>query len=745
MRRRACDTRNEDRFPSSNPLKRQQTKSTRRVATASDGSTERGNRLRAALRGVVLAGLVAIYVARPLLPSESPTTVAGDGLPFVMLTLILSAIWLLGRLAEPRPAIRFGFVEALWVSLLAWQATSTYSTTQSGYARAAINTFWEWAGLGLSYLLLRQLRRTDSEKRAVCVVMIGLALVLSSDGVYQFFIENPANRVLYWANPDRALQEQGIDAPAGSTARYLFEQRLASSEPTATFALANSLAGFLTPWLLMTIALGWLADGGCAGAPLRGRNWIAVGVCAVAMAMCLMQTKSRAGLLALIAGIVALVLLRGAWRLAVAATVLISVIVAIGFASGALDRQVLTEAFKSMSYRLHYWHGALAIAREHPWFGCGPGNFQDEYTRFKLPEASEVVADPHNFALEVGATCGLPALVALLVIFIAAAAESRSATASGSQARTDPEPPSLPLAPVVGGIAGFFLASAFGLLSTVGLPSGVLLMGLAVLPLLTFAFSAWIRAGAMPPQLPLLSAAALLVNLLAAGGIGFAGVAGSLWLLLALGDGSFDQAKSKPRWAVACLCGAALVLMALCHVTAYGPVLECKRLLGEAAREPGGARQSLVAAAEADRWSDEPWSLLAAGDFDQWLRQPDDKLSDRWQHDYHEVLMRRPHSSAAWLAAAENYWSAYQASEDFKGKQEYLAEAVRHFRRAVELYPNSPRGHARLALALAAAKLTDAATEAAIALRLHEQTPHLDQKLPDGLAADIKALARTHH
>lgn len=729
-------------------MKRQQTKSTRRVPAASGGATDRGSRLRVVLRGVVLAGLVAIYVARPLLPSESPTTVAGDGLPFVMLTLILSATWLLARLGEARPAIRFGVVEALWIVLLAWQGASTYLTTQSGYARAAINTFWEWAAVGVGYLLLRQLRCTDSEKRAVCVVMIGVAVVLSLDGAYQYEIENPENREIYRANPDRVLKEQGIDAPAGSAARYLFEQRLSSSEPTATFALANSLAGFLTPWLLLTIALGWFVELGIAVDPaLSKRRCTVAGVCAVPMSICLGLTKSRSALLAVIAGVAALILLRSGrrntWRHVLVAALVISVLVASGLAIGALDRQVFTEALKSMSYRLHYWHGAFGIAQEHPWFGCGPGNFQDEYTRFKLPEASEVVADPHNFALEIGATCGLPALVALFAIFFAAAAESRMATTSVDEAGTVPEPRSLPLAPLVGGIAGFFLASAVGLLSSVGLPSIVLFVGLAVLPLLTFAFSGWIRAGSMPPQLGLLSAAALLVNLLAAGGIGFAGVAGSLWLLLALGDGSRDQAQSTPRWTVACLCGAALVLVAICHITAYRPVLKCKQLVAEAAREPKGAPQSLLAAASADPWSDEPWRLLAAGDFDQWQRESDDESSDQWRHDYQEVLRRRPHSSAAWLAAAESYWSAYQTSKDSKGKQEYLVEAVRHLRRAVELYPNYPLGHARLALALAAAKRTDAGTEAAIALKLHEQTPHFDQKLPNWLAAEIKGLART--
>ena len=58
------------------------------------------------------------------------------------------------------------------------------------------------------------------------------------------------------------------------------------------------------------------------------------------------------------------------------------------------------------------WH----MIRDYPWSGCGPGNFQGSYTRYKLPEASEVVADPHNFLMEIWSTAGTPAMLAFLAI-----------------------------------------------------------------------------------------------------------------------------------------------------------------------------------------------------------------------------------------------------------------------------------------------------------------------------------------
>ncbi len=70
------------------------------------------------------------------------------------------------------------------------------------------------------------------------------------------------------------------------------------------------------------------------------------------------------------------------------------------------------------------------MIRDHPWLGCGPGNFQDVYTAYKLPTASEEVRDPHDFLLEIAATAGLPALAAMgivLVLFFLRACRASSA------------------------------------------------------------------------------------------------------------------------------------------------------------------------------------------------------------------------------------------------------------------------------------------------------------------------------
>jgi len=99
------------------------------------------------------------------------------------------------------------------------------------------------------------------------------------------------------------------------------------------------------------------------------------------------------------------------------------------------------------------------------------------------------------------------------------------------------------------------------------------------------------------------------------------------------------------------------------------------------------------------------------------------------------VLCRRPRSSAAWRQAGDGYFLLYRKT----GDRAELTKAVEHYRRAVELYPNHPLGHAHLAVSLrAAGEINDAGNEAGKALELHRLTPHADQKLPSGLVQQLE-------
>ncbi|HJT31692.1 MAG TPA: O-antigen ligase family protein, partial [Pirellulales bacterium] len=615
------------------------------------------------LRPMLLGALVAVFVARPLLVSESAATVAGDGLPFVMLTLVLAIVWWAAGTARPRFPARLGWVDLAWLALIAWQAAGTLLAVRTGAARAAINVCWEWVGLGLGFVLLRQLIADDRELRALAVVMIALAVVLSAYGLFQFYVSLPAVREQFDRDPEAVLRAAGVVAPPGSPARLLFRERLKSTEPMATFALANSLAGFLATWLIVLIGVACLERPDGQDPAAVGRRWAIAAAAALPIAICLILTKSRSAYGACLLGMAGIAVARRMIakpaartpRVAIfVAAAVIVVLIAIMVEGQALDREILTEATKSLSYRWHYWYAALQMVRNHPWFGCGLGNFQDIYTQYKLPEASEVVADPHNFLLEIWSTSGTPALVAFLAIFVVVAIElrrtRRSAVAAdhatpqvtgGSVAR-----PGV-FAVAGGAVSGFALAFLVGLFSTVTLPIELMVFGLLATALAALASRRWIEHGTLGHAAPLIALGALLVNLLAAGGIGFAGVAGSLWLLLAillcLGHPvRLSGERSRPIAAV--LLAASIAIAAICHYSAYLPVLRCRMLLAQADGDPAQAEQALRAAAAADPLADEPWKGLAALAMNRWRHEGDGRWLRLWQDAQAEILRRRPQS-----------------------------------------------------------------------------------------------------
>jgi hypothetical protein len=60
------------------------------------------------------------------------------------------------------------------------------------------------------------------------------------------------------------------------------------------------------------------------------------------------------------------------------------------------------------------WQATGRMIYSRPVFGFGAGNFSRAFPSFEAPGPGGVVTDPHNFALEIAATCGLPALLAVM-------------------------------------------------------------------------------------------------------------------------------------------------------------------------------------------------------------------------------------------------------------------------------------------------------------------------------------------
>jgi hypothetical protein len=649
------------------------------------------------------------------------------------------------------------------VAFVGWIAASGMVMMRYGAPRPTINAIWTWVSLIVAFLMLRQLLRGEREVRALCAVMIGLAVCLSVIAMRQTFVEYPAMREIYRRDADEALRQAGISAPPGTIQRKQFEDRINSTEPSATFSLTNSLAGFVAPWFVVLV--------GIAGLDLfvgdKKRHLTALALMPLAilpLAACLLLTKSRSAWLATIVGLVAIALARlllaggqrpaGSQRLAsfgiiaAIAAVVIGSLVALLSIAGILDREILSQAGRSLAFRLEYWQATIAMIADHPLLGVGDGNFQEYYTAYKLPQASETIADPHNFLFEIAAAAGVPALLIFLVLM---GLSIRGVFGRRTNAPLEKvEKPCSQVEFSVRSIYGGGLAS-IPLAAMIGLVMGFLpdllplLLGGAAGALAVWLLHDWVKHGELPPWLIVVAIGVLLVNLLVAGGISFPGVAITLWILLAGGqrpassltiDSECKERKDRVgRWPPAMGALVAATLLMACYVTAYQPVLARMRLLGAAdeAQENGRFGDAIDFAhdaAAADRWSAEPRLQLAQLYFERWIggSKPRGGGDDFQAFEAQATAAIERNQRAYPLASAIGYfyWEAFRQTNESRLRDEALRLAAR----AVGLYPHDALGRAQLAWILSEVGRPDEARrEAAEALRLDALCPHRERKL----------------
>ncbi|MEW5923676.1 MAG: O-antigen ligase [Candidatus Zixiibacteriota bacterium] len=130
-------------------------------------------------------------------------------------------------------------------------------------------------------------------------------------------------------------------------------------------------------------------------------------------------TYNRGSLLAMIAGIFLFLLWHGRsfWKYTVALLVVLVIVAAI-CAPSLFDRyqdsfQTELEG-KYAGSRLVIWKTSARMALAHPIFGVGPGNFKDNYIKYRDPENDRVYGHAHNDLLNISAYGGLPAMLFFL-------------------------------------------------------------------------------------------------------------------------------------------------------------------------------------------------------------------------------------------------------------------------------------------------------------------------------------------
>jgi O-Antigen ligase len=732
------------------------------------------------LRRVALGATAALMVARVYWPSEMVNSLdIGGGLVWVFCLLGVVGLALTAALVGGTLRLRFSWADA---ALIAMTMLIALSVGHAIDRRPAINAAWELGGVCLLYLLVRNLPRTRGESSALAAMIAATAVAVAAYGIYQVKIELPPVQKKYLTSAVyRAEVLKMMNIEPGSTHQKLFENRfLGSNEPFATFALANSLAGFLVGPLVVMLCVGWSnltrPDG------TSGSRWGALalwGFPTFAMLSCLILDKSRSATIGLGVGLMVIawrerrqvskrtLLLGGLGGLAV-----VAVIVAVEFKNGRLDRLVLTESGKSFRYRQEYWIGAwraINESRRSFWNGYGPANFAAPYVLHKLPEASEDVKDPHNLVLEVWATAGIWAVVALSA---AIAVGLWNAFRPGQvkvddevsleieppapgRKRRDPSAPPMGVAWLIGaGALGWILACPpIGGLNPFDTKGEMffrwLFLGVAWPVAIGCGVLAWRRQPLDPAWLGA-AALAILVNLLAAGGIGIPSVALGLWVALALASNlREDRACGRLREAGGRVPAYGLAALWMAFVGTFcgavTPYWYSQAAMADAAdalrsRPPNyeRAENAYLKAKDLDKYNPRPWLDLASLDFETWKFRGAKGDDLRWNKVPVEMLesVEPPRPTNSWSLHRERarmsklLLNALGDKVSQKKRTKLLADVVHASRRAVQLYPANSSLRAWLAEASAdIGMIPDALTEGEEALRLDKLTPHLDKKL----------------
>jgi O-antigen ligase len=137
----------------------------------------------------------------------------------------------------------------------------------------------------------------------------------------------------------------------------------------------------------------------------KGKRRLLYGLALAPVLLALLLSFSRG---ALLLGVPAALLAMGwraggRWRWVASSLVLAVALALIPLLSVPRFASLLDLEQGGTFFRLELWHSTLALLRDRPWFGVGPGNFAEAYsTRYILPSAWQEfnLEHPHNIYLD---------------------------------------------------------------------------------------------------------------------------------------------------------------------------------------------------------------------------------------------------------------------------------------------------------------------------------------------------------
>ncbi|MEW4487113.1 O-antigen ligase family protein [Thalassoglobus sp. JC818] len=726
--------------------------------------------------------LVGLFQCRFFVPTEGAELGGTLWLAMAWFGFAALTLWLKSREKEPLFWTPHWSDLAIVLVVAGHLLSALVLLRTGGNLRAALNIVWEWTSLLCLWGLLRTSLRDKLTGRTLTASLLTSVIVLSGFGIWQHYVWYPQQaRQLDELVTLQERVEKREPLSSHEISRYeelsqsfgasyssldtqgklSFVARIRDSvEPIGRFALANSLAGLLCAGLLILFPLflkrfsGWTLS-----QRLTGVGFLALVV------LCLILTKSRTAWIAtgLGIGLESLVLFRKSKAKASesvrktvtysisAGAVIVALLALLAVWTGGLDPEVISEAPKSLQYRLEYWIATTQMLSDHFVFGVGPGNFRANYLHYKLPGASEEVIDPHNFLLDIWANGGLLALIGLVVWTVSIVSSGIVTSAPEDEDAGKKSQEVVPGKLVQMGCFGLLLITSFAFGGAIDNQ----LIALFLSALIVVSLLNWLNIIQCPTTVTAICGlTALFLHLFASGGIEMPAI---VQILLFFGAVALSRSSSTTQTPVTIgrtgqqiLAGSMGVLLVASLLTGVLPVelAGARVTLGRESMYQGNAnysaqlfaRQEFLGAANADTLDPEPYQLLAQLSYTAWKNsgRSDEELFNEVIEFQREAIARDPQNSTRYWWLGKFWTDRFRVSQS----EEDADEAVSAFEKSVERYPNDPQRLAELAITLAdTGRSGEETAQQALELdELNQSRGHVDKALPGDIRDRLKQI-----
>ncbi|NWF68804.1 MAG: O-antigen ligase family protein [Chloroflexi bacterium] len=364
-----------------------------------------------------LAVLLIIAPLRTLIATEASFQLPLDIGQLALLLLL--AVWALYRIARRQTLLPFT-ASSVFVPPLLFLAAITPGAFFAASAGAWLNEWLKWVQIILLVWLCLSCARAENWPWLIfCLAMAGLANALI--GLYQFFGGSGALHLLIDNRFFRAFGTFGQPNPFGAFMGLLAPLVLAAAWGYVLRFSARWRRQHRFDQRLLLIALFYTA-------------------CGVLIAVGVLISWSRGAWLGFAAAMLTVILAlpRRWWQtlaLLTGGTALVLLLLLTGRVPAALlDRLSAPEQYSILDdmrgvditpenyavvERLAHWQAALNMARAHPLFGVGAGNYEVVYDNYRLLNWNFPLGHAHNYYLNIFAEAGIIGLATYLTLWLA--------------------------------------------------------------------------------------------------------------------------------------------------------------------------------------------------------------------------------------------------------------------------------------------------------------------------------------